>query len=156
MVATTDREFAQITKKLAIDRSSGCINFTGSRNPRGYGRSVVGGRIVRTHRAMFEAINGPLAPGVVVMHTCDNPSCCNPAHLRAGTQLENIRDRSAKGRTRTGMGERHGRAVLTDAEVAHVREAYAARAATQRELAKRYGVSQRAIWQIVNNITRCA
>ena len=34
----------------------------------------------------------------VVMHTCDNPVCCNPAHLRHGTQAENLQDAIDKGR----------------------------------------------------------
>lgn len=153
-MTVSDIEFSRITRKLSIDRSTGCINFTGAKSRHGYGRSRVGGRIVRTHRAMFAATVGELPAGAVVMHKCDNPSCCNPAHLVAGTQTENNRDRSMKGRTRTGMGEQHGRSRLTDTEVAEARQAYASGSASQRELARRYGVTQRAIWQIVNNKTR--
>jgi len=42
----------------------------------------------------------------VVMHTCDNPACINPDHLRAGTQLENIQDRVKKSRSQSKLSEK--------------------------------------------------
>lgn len=36
--------------------------------------------------------------GPFVLHTCDNPPCCNPAHLYRGTALDNARDRDTRGR----------------------------------------------------------
>lgn len=53
-----------------------------------------------THRVMWEHLNGPVPPGLVVMHTCDNRACCNPDHLTLGTQADNVRDMMAKGRSR--------------------------------------------------------
>ena len=51
------------------------------------------------HRAAWEAHNAePIPEGMVVMHTCDNPGCCNPNHLILGTQRQNIEDCIAKGR----------------------------------------------------------
>lgn len=51
------------------------------------------------HRMAFEQAWGTtLQPGDVVMHTCDNPPCINPLHLRRGTQAENNADMTAKGR----------------------------------------------------------
>lgn len=65
----------------------------------GYGRmSVAVGWIVAAHRLAFFLATGE-EPNVV-MHTCDNPGCVNPRHLRGGTQKENIRDASTKGRLR--------------------------------------------------------
>jgi len=34
----------------------------------------------------------------LVMHTCDNRKCFEPEHLRLGTDHENMRDASEKGR----------------------------------------------------------
>jgi len=51
------------------------------------------------HRVAYEKWVGPLDPEVVLLHLCDNPGCINPDHLRAGTQLENLRDMRDKGRS---------------------------------------------------------
>ena len=60
---------------------------------------------VLMHRIAWEAHNAePIPEGMVVMHTCDNPECFNPHHLRLGTQSENMRDCVAKGRHKPGPG----------------------------------------------------
>lgn len=86
-----------------VDSSGGedsCWNWTACKTPIGYGKIGKGGDEgwVFSHRVAFELANGNLPEGMVVMHLCDNPSCCNPLHLRAGTQAENLRDMRAKGR----------------------------------------------------------
>jgi hypothetical protein len=55
------------------------------------------------HRMAWEASNGPIPDGMILMHTCDNPPCCNPEHLKLGTRAENNKDRAKKGR---GKGAR--------------------------------------------------
>lgn len=80
---------------------SGCWRFLGCCNEHGYG--VVGadgkrGQKVLTHRAVFEFFVGPIPQGLHVLHSCDNPPCCNPSHLRAGTHADNMRDKAERGR----------------------------------------------------------
>jgi predicted amino acid dehydrogenase len=77
-----------------------------------------------------------------VLHRCDTPRCCNPAHLFLGTQLDNIADATAKGRV--AQGERHYNAQLTAEAVQRIR-AIPHKAISYTALAQEYGVSKHAI-----------
>lgn len=74
-----------------------CWEWTASRLNRGYGSFAPG---MVAHRVAYEITYGPIPPGLYVMHTCDNPPCSNPRHLRVGTPQENVDDMVAKGRSR--------------------------------------------------------
>lgn len=71
-----------------------CWEWTGSLNNHGYGRLGH----AYAHRISYEIHHGPIADGLHVMHSCDNPPCCNPAHLSLGTASDNMRDAVQKGR----------------------------------------------------------
>jgi HNH endonuclease len=77
-----------------------CWPWLGPIRPSGYGacflRVPFGGGYA--HRCAFFFSTGRLIPRMVIMHTCDNPPCCNPAHLRQTTFKENVRDSMRKGR----------------------------------------------------------
>lgn len=72
---------------------SECWEWSGSRDRKGYGFGDGG----RAHRLAWEWENGPVPAGLMVLHRCDNPPCCNPKHLFVGTALDNARDALAKG-----------------------------------------------------------
>lgn len=84
--------------------STPCVEYTGFRTARGYGRvnKRVGGKQTGqfAHRMAWAAVYGPIPPGMVVMHLCDNPPCYRLDHLRLATQAENMADKVAKGRQR--------------------------------------------------------
>jgi len=81
--------------------SDGCWLWTGTTQGRGaYPDFWDGKRHVRGHRFAWEQAFGPIPDGLVVMHTCDQPLCVRPVHLRLGTQADNLRDMATKGRSR--------------------------------------------------------
>ncbi|MGH7022198.1 MAG: HNH endonuclease signature motif containing protein [Caulobacteraceae bacterium] len=96
------RMYGSVAERLAawveIDPRSGCHLWTGHRDQGGYGRMSVNKRNRAVHRVAWELVNGPIPEGMLALHICDNPRCCNPAHLKLGTQADNNRDRIAKGR----------------------------------------------------------
>jgi len=75
-----------------------CWPWRGARHPKGYGWLRGRGLLLKAHRVAYELHYGPIAPGLVVMHSCDQPSCVNPAHLRLGTVADNNTDSAGKGR----------------------------------------------------------
>ena len=99
-----------------------CWPWTGFLTEKGYGRICRGRKgNVRAHRLAYYLANGVDPGRKVVCHKCDNPKCCNPAHLWLGTQLENIADRVAKGRTRAARGEATNKTPLTACQVIDMR-----------------------------------
>lgn len=96
---------ARLWAKVSIPtspRSDGmCWTWRGS-TAKGYGQIKAGNRVLRVHRVAYEFACGAVPDGMVVMHTCDNPLCCNPNHLVAATQDENMADMAAKGRAWKG------------------------------------------------------
>lgn len=97
-----------------VDRSGGegaCWPWTGARKRSGYGNFFLryGRRGTKTifliaHRAAYIVTHGPISADQVVRHTCDNPPCCNPAHLLLGTQADNIQDAIGRGRWDPRLG----------------------------------------------------
>lgn len=115
---------------------------------KGYGRYSWGGRMVSAHELALTLATGEVrAEGLETCHSCDNPPCCNPAHLRFDTRQSNVDDMTS--RDRHARGERNGHAKLTDQAVETIR-IRGAHGATGRDLARRYGVSQGLINGILN------
>lgn len=140
------------------DRSVGCWDWAGAIGKHGYGVLRVGGRLERAHRIAFQIVHGK--PSAFVCHTCDNRRCFNPDHLWDGTNKQNLMDAAAKGRTASGarhwtqknpsavqFGDRASQAKLTAEQVLAIRAI--GKAATQREIAQRFGVNPSCISRIL-------
>lgn len=78
---------------------SGCLEWRGKRDARGYGISSTHEKEFRVHRKVFLLRYGEEPE--VVLHMCDNPPCFEPAHLVGGTHADNNQDKARKGRARS-------------------------------------------------------
>jgi hypothetical protein len=143
-----------------VDKTGDCWLWTNSFYPTGYGHLRFGGKSTYAHRVAWELTNGPIPAGLFVCHKCDNPPCCNPAHLFLGTPAENAHDRDTK---RRGYFSRPGRvfpdgqvcriAKLTADQVAQIRYFYGRGLARQLELSKIFGVANQTISAIIHGVT---
>lgn len=141
-----------------VDRSGGqfaCWQWTGSKRTFGYGHfRAENKRRCDAHRFSWEIHRGAIPHGMCVCHSCDNPSCVNPAHLWLGTSQQNTADRHIKGRDAAGdvhysrtqperlcRGERHpnfGKPETTRAALVALANAPERRARGGRHWARRH------------------
>jgi hypothetical protein len=143
---TKERFWNKVDRKSSHD----CWEWQGFRRHE-YGGFVFQKKKKYAHRFAWELENGEIPLKMIVCHTCDNTLCVNPKHLFLGTDLDNARDRSEKGRTPAGI--KSGMAKLTEKDVKEIRKLYAIGEYTQIELGKTYRVSQNCIGYIVRKET---
>ena len=89
--------------KIQKGQPDQCWRWTGGLSGFGHGRFKVAGKLHSPHRLIYalkvgRIVNVAEHHGSVVMHSCDNPACCNPAHLKLGRQIDNALDMATKGR----------------------------------------------------------
>jgi hypothetical protein len=125
----------------SVSKSDGCWEWTGHL-VHGYGYIRKEYRRIRAHRASWEMNCGPVPRGLMVLHSCDNRRCVNPAHLRLGNHCENMADRDSRGRQ--AAGSRQHSAKLNDATVVEIKRLLAG-GATIKSLAPIYNVSKSTI-----------
>jgi hypothetical protein len=109
------------------------------------GASVTGyGRFgqVRVHRAMYADTHGPIPDGLHVLHHCDNPPCCNPAHLFLGTNADNSADKIAKGREFR---------KATPQDVVEMRRLATSTNLTHTQIGELFGLKRVAVCNLINH-----
>lgn len=176
----TDTEFQyRFWSKVTKGEPDECWEWIASRGEGGYGRLRVQGRTVRAHRLALEITLGrALNEGMETLHTCDNPPCCNPRHLREDTHKKNMDEARERGlwappyrtpegdekhKERTPRGDRHWtktrpghfgteanpKRKLTQEAVDEIRRLRAEEGLTYRQLADRFSVTEPLIGNII-------
>lgn len=110
----------------------------------------------RAHRVSFAIHNWTPLPEQFICHKCDRKSCVNPGHLFVGTPLENARDCSVKGRKTQERRNVSGFMNILDPairiQIAADMAATEWSRARDIEIAKRYGVTMRAVRSIWDEV----
>lgn len=129
--------------KVSKSESDGCWPYSAGKTRLGYGAFYLDGRNQPAHRVAFFLTHGRW-PQPHCLHSCDNPPCCNPAHLSEGTHPENMDQMAERGRRASLPGEQHPSARLTEASIAEARQ-LRDQGWKLSDLGERYGVSLSAI-----------
>lgn len=121
-----------------VRREDECLIFTGFIAANGYGRvETKETGPVGVHRVVAERHYGP--SDLHVLHSCDNPTCVEPRHLRYGTIAENALDKKARERAPRGVS--NPKSLLTEEAVREIR----ASTLPSNVLGAKYGVAGRTI-----------
>lgn len=123
----------------------GCWNWQGYRDKKGYGRCEDRCGEALAHRLSFIEFVGPIPEGLHILHSCDNPACINPEHLRAGTNDDNMADRIERDRCHKPKGSLNVKAKLTEADIHAIRASKLSR----QELADLYQVAPTSISNVI-------
>lgn len=98
-----------------VVKTDSCWLWNAGKNYKDYGNFSVTienkTKTYRAHRFIYEYINGPIAEGMLVCHSCDTPRCVNPDHLWLGSVSDNAMDCVNK--------KRHGMAKKTHCPRGH-------------------------------------
>lgn len=143
-VSLADRLFSK-TKRVA----SGCLEFTGCKNKKGYGQIYVNDGPMQAHRAAWQlSPHGLIPDGLCVCHHCDNRSCVEVSHLFLGTNADNTADMVAKGRNRATRGEDSGVSKITKHDVFWIRS-LREHGMTHNEIASATGIGKSIIQNVL-------
>lgn len=99
MITLNDKQKARFLDKIQFAPATQCWEWTGAKQYQNYGLVKLYGHTHLAHRIAYEIFRSEIPANKILMHTCDNPSCVNPFHLRPGTTQQNTADKIAKGRT---------------------------------------------------------
>lgn len=148
---TTEQQAIAFWSKVAITADDNqCWIWLGGKIKGGYGVWDWNGKTTTTHKIAWLYPNYTIPNGMQILHSCDNPSCCNPKHLRIGTHQDNMDDRSQ--RNRTAKHEKNGNRKLSLPIANDIRNAYKNGEKNVSKLSREFGVSRRQIDRIIDGV----
>jgi hypothetical protein len=124
-----------------------CWLWLGSIKNKGYGQFWYSHKQRLSHKIAYILAKGPIPENLHILHSCDNPPCCNPNHLFVGTNLENVRQKQERNRVIKGSAVAVSRITEDDALAIRIR--YASGGVTQAELGREYGIDDSVVSDIV-------
>jgi hypothetical protein len=153
---TKEQVDADFWARVRITDADKCWNWSGAMaGIKGfqYGCFDVGGVKNRANQYALKSFGMPRSNRAIACHKCDNPSCCNPAHLYWGSYRNNAMDAVSRGRQNLEIGSERYNAILTEAQVAAIkRQAPYRKYGWLTATAKKYGVRHSAIWNIITGL----
>jgi hypothetical protein len=151
MPSLSAKDIIRFWSKVAKWWPKACWEWKARKDKDGYGKftvSISGRKLhLRAHRVALILTVGQDLAANITRHSCDNPSCCNPAHLKPGTIQDNKRD--SVERNRQAKGEKTNKSKLTESAVCQIRDLYAAGNITRIALGERFSVSGVMIGRII-------
>ena len=90
--------FTRLALYIQVNKEEECWPWIGAKDKLGYGKLNVNGKYLRAHALAYQRAKGAIPDGQEIMHLCNNPNCCNPNHLAAGSRSENMQYMVASGR----------------------------------------------------------
>lgn len=134
------------TKSITYRIEGDCwICTSHAKDKDGYPQIYRNGRHWKLTRWVYNVVNGDLQEDLVILHSCDNPSCMNPTHLSQGSSLDNVTDKYEKGRDNNVRGENIGTSVLSNRDVWEIKHLLKYTKMYQKEIGYLYGVTQTTI-----------
>lgn len=135
-----------------------CWIWRGPVNGSGYGSISWRGKVLGAHQVAYLRTGKEIPYGKCILHKCDHPRCCNPAHLFLGTHSDNAKDAWKKGRNIFQLnpqirprGAKHANSKMTIFIANKIRKVYATGGRRQEDVGAMFGVCQRTISLIVRN-----
>lgn len=147
---TKEQKFwSRVDKTPGFGPHGDCWQWTGKPTTHGYGAVLINRASVSTHRAAWFYTYGEM-PKLWILHSCDNPICVRPSHLREGTPADNAADMVKRGRQ--SKGEHRPNTTLTNADILAIRSAPEVWG-IQTRLSHQYGVPTSSISRIRRKLT---
>ena len=118
----------------------------------GYGAFYVDGKHRPAPRYALILSGVEYVEGMLALHHCDNPSCCNPSHIYFGTIRDNENDKVKRNRRK---GSKQANAKLNEEIVKYIRsikpkDGKSLDKKIKHDIAEKYKVQPRYIVEVMN------
>ena len=151
LLSKSAKKAIEVLRERCAFSENGCWIFMGAKSQSGYGVLSFNGRMWLAHRLAFFSEHKGIPTTFLVRHTCDVRACCNPAHLLHGTQLDNMRDCTERGR----RGERNRAASPVRRGGREVLRILSEGETSASVLKRKTGVTMAGISGVVSRLRRC-